>query len=343
MLLGESSTGAAELERIDHEAVGASIGSVDGATEIVSLSPAQLAWRRFRRNPEAIVGAAVIVVIVLLALLAPLICAQLHLDRNATYADHDPNLLDAFGFPNGPFSNASLEHPLGVDPGTGRDLLARLLYGARISLLVGILSTILTMLLGAIFGVVAGFRGGWIDSLLGRSMDVTLAFPVLLFAIAVFVILSKTDWYVQSLSAQIIAVVLILVLFSWPYVSRIVRGQVLSLREREFVSSALSIGSSDSRIVFRELMPNLMPLLLVLATQLFPGFIIAEAGFSFLGVGIIGIEATWGNMVNEALQTMQVDPFYVFLPSMAIFVTVLAFNLVGDGLRDATNTKETEL
>jgi peptide/nickel transport system permease protein/oligopeptide transport system permease protein len=319
------------------------VDAIDAPAAIAGRSLGEIAWSRLRRDKWAMAGAIVIILVVLLVIFAPLICNAFGVDPYINYADSHPELLDELGFPAGPFSSASWQHPFGVEPQTGRDLMARTLYGGRNSLIVGVLATAIGLSIGVILGIIAGLRGGWVDSLLSRTMDVLLAFPVLLFAIALLVILGQTTWYNNSLAIQIIVVTFIIGFFAWPYYGRLIRGQVLSLREKEFVDAARSIGAPNSRIIFKELLPNLLPTVLVLATLAIPTNILAEAGLSFLGVGVLPPTPTWGGMINDALGSLQLDPFYMFVPGVAIFIVVLAFNLFGDGLRDATDTRASDL
>ena len=319
------------------------VDAIDAPAAIAGRSLGEIAWTRLRRDKWAMAGAIVIVIVLLLVIFAPLICNAFGVNPYTNYADSQPDLLDELGFPAGPFSNASWQHPFGVEPQTGRDLMARTLYGGRNSLIVGVLATFIGLSIGVILGIIAGLRGGWVDSLLSRTMDVLLAFPVLLFAIALLVILGQTSWYSSSLVWQILVVTFIIGFFAWPYYGRLIRGQVLSLREKEFVDAARSIGAPNSRIIFKELLPNLLPTVLVLATLAIPTNILAEAGLSFLGVGVLPPTPTWGGMINDALSCLNLDPFYMFVPGMAIFIVVLAFNLFGDGLRDATDTRASDL
>jgi len=319
------------------------VDAIDAPAAIAGRSLGEIAWRRLRKDKWAMAGAVTVVIVIFLVVFAPLICNLVGVNPYANYADSHPELLDELAFPAGPFSNASWEHPFGVEPQTGRDLLARTLYGGRNSLIVGVLATVIGLSIGVILGIIAGLRGGWIDSLLSRTMDVLLAFPVLLFAIALLVIIGQTAWYRESVFWQIVVVTFIIGFFAWPYYGRLIRGQVLSLREKEFVDAARSIGAPNSRIIFKELLPNLLPTVLVLATLAIPTNILAEAGLSFLGVGVLPPTPTWGGMINDALSCLSIDPWYMFVPGMAIFIVVLAFNLFGDGLRDATDTRASDL
>jgi peptide/nickel transport system permease protein len=243
--------------------------------------------------------------------------------------------------PKGAFSGLGLSHPLGVEPGSGRDILALIISGARVSMFIALAATLLAMVLGVGLGTVAGYSGGWLDTAISRLMDLMLAFPVLLFSIALLVIFQNVG-SVGPLHGQtltITALILIIGGFGWAYPARIIRGQVLSLREKEFVEAARSLGAKNGRILFKELLPNLVAPILVYSTLIIPTTILAEAALSFLGVGIQPPASSWGKMLSQAIPTAQVNPFYVIVPGMAIFITVLAFNLFGDGLRDAFDPK----
>jgi peptide/nickel transport system permease protein len=299
--------------------------------EIQGRSLGQIAFSRLKRDKVAMAGLVLIIFFVLVAIFAPLLVRIFDVDPFITYTDQ----LDDLGFPSGPWSGASWEHPLGVEPSIGRDIFARVVYGARYSLIIAILATILSVTLGLLFGTLAGFRGGFWDTLISRGMDVLLAFPVLLFSIAFLVIVGETEAFRESVWAQIAFLVFIIGFFGFPYIGRIVRGQVLSLREKEFVDAARSLGATNSRILVKELIPNLVPIILVYATLILPTNILAEAALSYLNVGLQPPTPSWGQMLSDAVPTFEINPFYVFVPGMAIFLCVLAFNLFGDGLRDA--------
>lgn len=302
---------------------------------IKGRSLTQLAWSRLRRDKAALAGAVMIVVFILIAVFAPLLCNLLNVDPETQHIE----LLDDFGMPIGPFSGASREHILGLEPRLGRDIFARIVWGARYSLIIAVLSTALGVAIGVVLGVVAGFRGKFTDTFISRTMDVFLAFPTLLFSIAFLVILQQVPGFQDNVALQVAYLVFIIGIFGWAYVGRIVRGQTLSLREKEFVEAANSIGSRSPRILFAELLPNLMPLILVYATLIIPTNILTEAALSYLGVGLTPPTPSWGQMLSDAVQFVQQDPFYMFVPGMAIFLCVLAFNLFGDGLRDAFDPK----
>jgi ABC-type dipeptide/oligopeptide/nickel transport system permease subunit len=310
----------------------------DASPEIAGRSLASIAWGRLRRDKVALVGAAMIIVFLLVAIFAPLLCQIVGVDPESTHTE----LLDDLGFPIGPWAGASWQHPLGIEPGLARDIFARTVFGARYSLTIALLATVLTVVIGVVAGIIAGFRGGWIDTLISRNMDILLAFPVLLFSIASLVIVGQTQWYKSSVTWQVLFLTFVIGFFGWPYIGRIIRGQVLSLREKEFVDAARSIGAPTRRILFKELLPNLLPIILVYSTLIIPSNILAEAALSFLGVGLQPPTPTWGQMLSDSVGSFQLVPFYMAVPGTAIFLCVLAFNLFGDGLRDAFDPKGTQ-
>ncbi|GAA1975259.1 ABC transporter permease [Kitasatospora viridis] len=308
-----------------------------GGTPIEGRSLGRIAWQRFKRDKAAVAGGIVVILLVLLAVLAKPIESAFGLDPNAQNTD----LLNADlgGIPNGSFGGMSTSHLLGVDPELGRDLLSRIIEGSWVSLLVAFGATVLSNTIGTVLGVVAGYYGGWVDTAISRVMDTFLAFPLLLFAISISASLQGGAFGMHGLPLHISVLIFVIGFFNWPYMGRIVRGQTLSLREREFVFAARSLGARGPFILFKELLPNLVGPILVYSTLLIPTNILFEAGLSFLGVGIQPPQASWGGMMNDAIHYYQVDPEYLVVPGLAIFVTVLAFNLLGDGLRDALDPR----
>lgn len=273
--------------------------------------------KRLRRDAVAIVGLVVVVVSALVAIFAPAL------------APGDPiknSLLDRLTPPMW-LDGGSAKHPLGTDT-LGRDVASRLLYGARVSLIVGFAAVVISGLVGVALGLLSGFYRGWLDDLLMRLGDVQLAFPVLVLAVAVLAVLG----------ANLLNLIIVLAVTSWITYARIVRGETLSLREREFVDAARSLGARSSWVLVRELLPNLAAPILVYATLLIPTNILFEAALSFLGVGIRPPTATWGGMLADAVK-FYTQPHFMLWPGLAIFVTVLAFNLFGDGLRDALDPR----
>ncbi len=309
------------------------------ATEMVEgKSLTQIAWGRLRKDKVAMISLGVIIFIFLAALFAPLITKMLGVDP---YEPNTDLISQDGGLPAGPWGGISWDHPLGIEPLIGRDILARLLYGARISLTIAMLSTAFVVILGVVLGTVAGYSKGKIDTVLSRIMDLTLSFPFLLLVIAMAQPLQqRLETVIPSPgAARVAALVLLLSLFSWPYLARLVRGQVLSMREREFVEAAISTGASSRRILFKELLPNLWAPVLVYASLAIPSFIAAEATLAYLGVGVLPPTPTWGAMLNDAVLTFTVLPSYLFIPGIALFITVLVFNLFGDAVRDALDPR----
>src|SRR5437016_2911701 len=220
-------------------------------------------------------------------------------------------------------------------------MLARVVVGARYSLLIGFLATLLAVVIGVIMGVIAGYFGGWVDSVIARAMDIFLAFPLLVFAIALIGVIPGSAFGLSGNTLRVALLVFIIGFFAWPYMGRIIRGQTLSLREREFVDAARSLGARGPYIVFRELLPNLVGPILVYATLLIPTNILFEAALDYLGVGLIPPTPSWGQMLSNAVSQgfFSVDPMYMIIPGLAIFITIMAFNLFGDGLRDALDPR----
>jgi peptide/nickel transport system permease protein len=219
-------------------------------------------------------------------------------------------------------------------------VFARTIYGARVSLTVALIATALIVMIGTVAGMVAGFYRGWIDSILSRIMDVQLAFPVLLLALGLGAACSLGGGCLGGLIEPGLRVVIfVIVLAQWPYFARIIRGQVLSLREKEFIEAARSLGASNTRIIFREILPNLLAPIIVYTTLIIPTNILFEAALSFLGVGVQPPTATWGAMIAEATNIFDIAWWFMLAPGIALVLTVLAFNLVGDGLQDALNPK----
>src|SRR5215472_3721879 len=298
----------------------------------------KIAWSRLRRDKIAMTGGVVVVLLCLVALVG-------------THLVGDPlayhsNLIDpTLSRPLGPWGGISLAHPLGVEPVTGRDLLARVVNGAKWSLLIALLATMLAVGIGVVMGIFSGYVGGWVDSVIARSMDVFLAFPLLVFAIALIGVIPTSAHFgplrASGLALRVGLLIFIIGFFNWPYMGRIIRGQTLSLREREFVDGARSIGARTPYILFREILPNLVGPILVYSTLLIPTNILFEAALSYLSVGIQPPTATWGGMLSDAVtnEWYSIDPLAMLVPGMAIFITVIAFNLFGDGLRDALDPK----
>ena len=286
------------------------------ARAIQGRSPWQLAWRRLRSDRVAVASAIIIVLLCLVALAAPLI---------ASLIGHPP----AIQYPYGTTDQGLPKPPggqflLGTD-NLGRDLLVRIVYGARVSLLVGLSSTFIATVLGVAVGLVAGYYGGVIDGVLARGMDVVLAFPYLVLALALVTVLGPSLWMVIAVIA----------FFSWAALARIVRGQTLSLKEKEYIEAARAIGASPLRIMVIDILPNVIAPVLVVATLLVPTAIVFESTLSYLGLGIQEPTASWGNILAGSQQFLPGAWWFLIFPAAALLITTLAFNLLGDGVRDA--------
>jgi peptide/nickel transport system permease protein len=327
------STGAGASDLLHAEDTGLD-QMVRGEQAVAARSPLQLFWRRFRRDRVAMAALGFIVVLILVAIFAGPITK---LVGTAPPNEQSTAALDDFGLPSGPSS----EHPFGVDP-IGRDVFSRVLYGAQVSLTVAFVGTGLSVIIGVILGTVAAYYRRWVDTIIARSLDVMLAFPVLLLGLGLATACSGQDGCLGGVIQPGLSVVIaIIVLANTPYVARIIRGQVLSLREKEFVEASRSLGASNRRIMFRDILPNLVAPIIVYATLFIPANILLEAALSFLGVGVQPPRASWGDMLSDAVSIFDVAWWFMFFPGMALLLTVLAFNLVGDGLQDALNPKST--
>ena len=312
--------------------------NASAAGQITSRSPRQIAWRRFRRNKVGMVSAGVSIVVLMLSLFAPLVCKILGINPDELNLD----LIDSSGIPTLPNGGISWEHPLGLTPGIGRDLLANLLYGSRISFLVAFLTTGVAIFIGLIVGIVGGYFRGRIDDYLGRFTDFLLAFPAFFMIVALsepMVARIQETGIAQGNGARVIFLIFFLSFFGWPGFSRLVRSQVLSLRERDFVTAAQAMGASRKRIIFKELMPNLWAPVIVVVSLSLPGYLAAEAVFSFLGIGIQPPATTWGILLDNARRFVTVYPNFFLITAGSLVLVVLAFNLVGDALRDALDPR----
>jgi ABC-type dipeptide/oligopeptide/nickel transport system permease subunit len=319
--------GAAEI----FSGPGAGLGLLESGGEIAARSPLQLFWRRFRRDRVAQGSAAFIVLLIVVAIFAPLVVKLLGLPSPYT---QNPNLTGSFGEPIGP--NGA--HPFGVDP-LGQDVASRVIYGTRVSLEVGVVGTAIAALIGVVLGMLAGYYRGWVDTLISFVINVTLSIPVLLLGLGIGAACAVRGCAGGTIQPGVGVIIFLIAFATWAYFARIVRGLVLSLREREFVDAARVLGASDARIMFREILPNLVAPIIVYATLQIPLNILIEAGLSFLGVGVRPPTASWGQMIAAATPTFNTAWWYMVFPGAALLLTVLAFNLLGDGLRDALNPR----
>ena len=317
-------------------------GSGGDAAKVAGQSPTKLAIGRFRHDKLSMISFVIVVVYMLAALAAPFLVKFGVLDPTTFHQ----NLTDPStgGIPYGKLGGVSWHHPLGVEPATGRDVLSRLWYGVTFSLAIALSATMISIVVGAVLGIISGFSGGWIDSIIGRFIDLTLSFPVtlMLLALSAIGIQMVADVLPGSFSDPLpngAYVVVVLGIFGWPGIARIIRGQVLTVREREFVDAAVLFGASKYRIYFKEILPNLWAPLLVTFTLTMPAYISAEAALSYLGVGIHPPTPTLGNILKGSINYSQADFFFFFTPAFLIMIIVVSFNLLGDGIRDALDPK----
>jgi peptide/nickel transport system permease protein len=269
-------------------------------------------WRAFRRNRLALVGGVVVLVLIVLAVLAPVL---------SPWDPHRPDIKKILAGP-------SRAHPLGTDQ-LGRDVLARMLYGARVSLAVGFVSVGIATAIGIMLGAIAGYNGGSIDGTIMRLVDLMLVFPRFFLLLAVLAFLRPSIWTIMA----------VIGLTGWMGVTRLVRAEFLALKEREFVIWSQSVGASGFRVIWRHIMPNAMAPVLVAMTLGIPAAILTESGLSFLGLGVQPPYATWGNILNEGKDTIEIGWWLSFYPGVAILVTVLSYNLLGEGIRDALDPR----
>jgi peptide/nickel transport system permease protein len=311
------------------EAPVAVVAEGEAAKKIEGKSPWVLAWRRLRRDRAAMISLGVIVVIVLMAIFASVIAAILGHGVYQQFRGTNPAGLSPTGQPAGPGS----AFWLGTDD-QGRDLFVRIAYGARISLFVGVVATAVTVAGGLVLGLAAGYFGGFVDSLIARFFDWLLAIPFLLLAISLISVVNVHP--IGPLRPGLPVVIVVLGFFGWAAVGRIVRGQVLSIREKEYIEAARALGARPWRIMFVDILPNLLAPVIVYSTLLIPALIVGEATLSFLGVGVLPPTADWGEMISTSQNYYLYGSWwYLVFPSLALLITTLAFNIFGDGVRDA--------
>ncbi|MFO7253015.1 MAG: ABC transporter permease [Actinomycetes bacterium] len=314
----------------------------DPDRDVAGLSPGRLMWRRFRRDRTGVVAGIIVACYVLVALAAPLISRLYGKDPYTTYGLDTPGLLNEYGFPILPNGGISSEFWFGIEPGLGRDVFMQLVYGIRTSLAIAFAATLGATLIGIVVGIIAGYAGGRTDYLLGRVIDVMLSFPSTLFIIAFMPVVENLFVGPEEetpIWLRAVTLIIVLTAFGWASLARLLRGQVLSLREREFVDAARVTGASPARIIFKELLPNLWTPILVQATLMLPSLVTAEAALSFLGVGMIEPVPDWGRMFLRGTEVYQDDITYLMFPGVALLIFVIAFNLLGDSVRDAFDPK----
>ncbi|MEH1101298.1 ABC transporter permease [Micromonospora sp. CPCC 205561] len=308
------------------------------AKGFVGRSPGQLALIRLRRDRTAMISGAMLILFVLLALSAPLIEALYGISPR----DQFQNKLDNFGMPLGYAGGVSGDHYFGLEPNLGRDIFIRLIYGLRTSLLIAFAAAVITAVLGVALGALAGYLGGWLDAVINWITDLTLAMPFLVVALALTPTLTLRFYGERDAVSPAFGVgvlIAVFALFGWTSTARLVRGQVIALREREFVEAAKASGAGLGHMVFRQLLPNIWAPILVSFSLAVPQFITSEAALSFIGVGLTEETPSFGRMIYQSLDYLQTDPAFVFFPGITIFALVFAFNLFGDALRDALDPK----
>jgi peptide/nickel transport system permease protein len=316
------------------------VANATGEPLAQNLSLTQIAWHRFKQDKAALFALGVVGIFVFLAVFANVFGWITHQDPYLF--NEDAINLDAGGIPLGRLSGQGAQHWLGVEPGTGRDLFMRFVHGARTSLVIAFVSTIGTITIGTFVGLVAGYFGGWVEKIIGRLIDFILAFPFLLFVIAATPIIENAFTRLgieQSPTFRIITIIGIFVFFGWTGTARLVRGQVLSIKEKEFIDAARVSGAGKWHIIFKEILPNLTGPIFVVASLALPAYVTAEAVLSYLNVGVIAPTASWGATVLRSTSFFQVNPFYMLVPAVSLTVLVLSFNLFGDGVRDAFDPK----
>jgi peptide/nickel transport system permease protein len=321
------------LEQEQHR--GGDSAAEPGVAAVVGRTPWQLFWLRFRQDRVALAALGFIVFLVGLAVFAGPITRTVAHPPDAQF----PSALDPqFGTPTGPSSTFLF----GVDK-VGEDVFSRVLYGARVSLEVAFVATFLSVAIGVVLGMLAGYYRGWVDMLISRVIDVTLAFPILLLALGIGSACSLGNGCVGgAVRPGLPTVIVAIVVINWTYIGRIIRGQVLSMREKEFVEAARAGGARGRTILFRELLPNLAAPIVVYSTLVIPQNILLEAALSFLGVGINPPQASWGEMIAEATPIFASAWWFFVFPGAVLLLTVLAFNLLGDGVRDALDPRTTQ-
>jgi len=309
------------------------------AKAFVGRSPGELAWLRLKRDRTALVSAIVLIVAAIVALCAPLIERITGVSPTDQFGDQLTN----FGsLPIGYLGGISGEHPLGLEPGLGRDILMQLVYGLRTSLFIALAAASISTTVGVLVGVIGGYARGWLDGLISWIIDLTLAFPFLIFALAAIPVVENRFFSARDNippSFRIGMIIATFAIFNWTNTARLVRGQVISLREREFVEAARASGAGTAHILIRQLLPNIWAPVLVTVSLNVPAFITAEAALSFVNIGVTEPTPDLGRMIFNSIQYVSADPMYTFLPGVTIFLLVLAFNLFGDSLRDALDPK----
>ena len=305
---------------------------------VAQRTPKQIAWGRFKRNRVGVFAGYASIFFISVGFLAPIITRLVGVNPRDTYE----GTLTEFAMPIGKWGGISWDHPLGIEPGTGRDVFALALYGARTSFIVAIIAAVGTITIGMLVGIATGYFKGRVDSSVGRFADFLMSFPGTFMIIALslpMVQRIESTGIAHENAARLVVLVLFLVFFGWTGFYRLIRSQAMSMRERDFVMAAQAMGASSWRIIVKELLPNLWPTAIVFISLSLPAFIAAEATFSFLGVGVQAPEATFGLILADGVSYWREDPAYLLIPCLILILIVLALNLLGDAIRDALDPK----
>lgn len=305
---------------------------------IIQRTQRQIAWKRFKRNKVGVISAWVSIFFFAIAFLAPLITRLWGLKDQATY----PKVLNEYAMPVGAAGGMSLAHPLGLEPGAGRDLLTLMLYGSRLSFTIAVIVSVTSIGLGMLIGIATGYFRGKVDAIVGRISDFLLSFPQVFMIIALSLPMTQRieGWGIaKDNGARVLVLIVFFVFFGWMGFARLIRSQAFSLRERDFVMAAQALGASSFRIITKELLPNLWPSAIVFLSLSLPGYLALEATFSFLGVGIQAPGSSFGLVLADAVGYWKSDPAYLLIPSAYLILIVLALNLLGDAIRDALDPK----
>ena len=308
------------------------------AVEVAQRTPKQIAWGRFKRNKVGVYAGIASIFFITVGFFAPIITRLVGVNPRDTYE----GTLTEYAMPIGPWGGISWDHTLGIEPGTGRDVFALALYGARTSFIVAIIATAGTISLGMLIGIATGYFKGRVDSSVGRFSDFLMSFPGTFMIIALslpMVQRVEATGVAHGNAARVVVLVLFLVFFGWTGFYRLIRSQAMSMRERDFVMAAQAMGASSWRIIVKEILPNLWPTAIVFISLALPGYIAAEATFSFLGVGVQAPDATFGLILSDGVGYWRDDPAYLLIPCLILILIVLALNLLGDAIRDALDPK----
>jgi peptide/nickel transport system permease protein len=328
---------------------GAAVLQIDAETEkpgggteakaIVGRSPGQLAWLRLRRDRTAFTSALILVVLMVIGLSAPIF----QWITGISPTDQFTSQLTSFGaLPIGYLGGITGKHPLGLEPGLGRDILMQLVYGLRTSLFIAFAAAAISTIIGVLVGVIGGYARGWLDAIISWVIDLALAFPFLIFALAAIPVVENRFFTARDnvpASFRVGMIIATFAIFNWTNTARLVRGQVISLREREYVEAARASGAGTAHILLRQLLPNIWAPILVTVSLNVPAVITGEAALAFIGIGVTEPTPDLGRMIFNSIAFLQADPMYTFIPGVTIFLLVLAFNLFGDALRDALDPK----